>query len=50
VANTRGGILAAARQPDTTISDVHIGCFSVTVAVQPNVPASDANAGSGGGG
>ena len=33
--NTRGGILLAARQPDVAISDVLVGCYSLTVRVRP---------------
>jgi exonuclease III len=32
--DTRGGILVAARQPDIAISDVHLGCFSITVRIR----------------
>lgn len=32
--NTRGGILIAARTADITISDVLVGCYSLTVRVQ----------------
>ena len=32
--NTRGGILLAARQPDVAISDVLVGCYSLTVRVR----------------
>lgn len=34
-AQTRGGIIVAARPPDATLSDAHIGCFTVTVRVTP---------------
>ena len=30
----RGGILLAARQPDVAISDVLVGCYSLTVRVR----------------
>ena len=32
--DTRGGILIATRQGAASISDVHVGCFSLTVRVQ----------------
>jgi hypothetical protein len=32
-ANTRGGVLVAARGPDVAFTDTHIGCYSVMVAV-----------------
>lgn len=32
-ANTRGGVLIAARGPDVRLSEPHVGCYSVTVAV-----------------
>lgn len=32
--NTRGGILIAAREADISMSDVLVGCFSVTVKVR----------------
>jgi exonuclease III len=32
--NTRGGILIARRQEEVSISDVHVGCYSITVRVQ----------------
>jgi hypothetical protein len=32
-AGTSGGILVAARGPDVRLSDVHVGCFSITVRV-----------------
>lgn len=32
--DTRGGILVAARRSAVTITDVHLGCFSITVKVQ----------------
>jgi exonuclease III len=38
--NTRGGILVAAKQSDVAISDVLIGCYSVTVKVTPRVMAT----------
>jgi exonuclease III len=31
--NTRGGILITARQSDVSISDIHLGCYSLTVCV-----------------
>ena len=31
--DTRGGILIAGRQPDVSLSNVLVGCYSVTVAV-----------------
>lgn len=43
-ANTRGGILAAARPP-LEISDVHLGCFSLTVAVRRSTSEEDDPAG-----
>jgi len=33
--NTRGGILIAARAADVSISDVLVGCYSLTVRVRP---------------
>lgn len=33
-ANTRGGVLVAARSPEVQLSEPHVGCFSVTVAVK----------------
>ena len=33
--NTSGGILVAARQVDISLSDVHVGCYSITVRVHP---------------
>jgi len=34
--DTRGGILIAARQGAATLSEVQLGCFSLTVRVQPS--------------
>jgi hypothetical protein len=31
--NTRGGILIAARKSDVSISNIHLGCYSLTVRV-----------------
>lgn len=39
--STRGGILIAGRQTEATFSDVLVGCFSVTAAVQEQVQYSD---------
>lgn len=40
-AETRGGILIAARQPDIRIADVLIGCYSITVSVQSQGASPD---------
>jgi hypothetical protein len=47
-ANTRGGVLVAARGPDVALTDAHIGCYSMTVAVHTNAaqPAAAGNVGS----
>lgn len=47
-ANTRGGVLVAARGLDVALTDVHIGCYSVTVAVHTDAaqPAAAGNVGS----
>jgi exonuclease III len=31
--NTRGGILIAAKESECYISDVHVGCYSLTIRV-----------------
>jgi len=31
---THGGILIAGRQPDVTISEVLVGCYSITVSIE----------------
>ena len=33
--NARGGILVAAKHQDVVVSDVLVGCYSVTIAVKP---------------
>jgi len=38
--NTRGGVLVAARQDDISLSDVHVGCYSITVRVHPCAQAN----------
>ena len=40
--NTRGGVLVAVHHPDIALSEVHLGCFSLTVMVctQPATPAA----------
>jgi mannosylglycoprotein endo-beta-mannosidase len=40
-AETRGGILVAGRQQDVSFGEVLIGCYSVTVSVQPAGGAAD---------
>lgn len=32
-AGTCGGVLIAAKEPDIRLSDVHVGCFSMTILV-----------------
>jgi hypothetical protein len=43
-ANTRGGVLVAAKGPDVELSDPRIGCFSVTVAVHSTLVGAAAPA------
>ena len=40
--NERGGILVAAKHQDVVVSDVLVGCYSVTVAVKPATNADTA--------
>lgn len=39
--STRGGILIAGRHPDVSLSDVHVGCYSVTVRVRHQLQANN---------
>lgn len=38
--NTRGGVLVTAREADISLSDVHVGCYSITVRVHPCAQAN----------
>jgi exonuclease III len=35
LASNRGGVLVTAREADISLSDVHVGCYSITVRVHP---------------
>ena len=39
--STRGGILIAGRQPDVSLGDVLVGCYSVTVRVRQQLQGND---------
>ena len=43
--STRGGILIAGRQPDVSLSDVLVGCYSVTVRVRQQLQGTTSQVG-----